>query len=206
MKRIKILLFFAAVLLFAACDKDPVTYRFEKEDEAKLLPHYTVGKILTFRNEVGEERKFEVESFSQNIDQYTENHGYSGDCFYFYYEKRRIHFIDITPDIEITPQNNFSILIWRFPIDELKAENNIHMKYKSHLKGEFFYGLPLDFEQVQVTRNVNGISYNHVIETHRTDFSTVYAFYYVKILYYDIYHGIIEFHDINDHQWKLVNE
>ncbi|MDR3048020.1 MAG: hypothetical protein LBU51_10520 [Bacteroidales bacterium] len=200
MKRIKILLFFAAVLLFGACNKDPVTYRFEKEDEAKLLPHYTVGKILTFRNELGEERKFEVSKSEKKIMQDWVNVGMGGvsDHYYFFYEIKNILLLDIFL------QEEFGIHFKQYPIDQEKARKNIHRKYESHLKGgidDVFF----DFEKKYVSRNVNGVNYNEVIELHGTDFSPLFLFHNVNVLYYDIYHGIIEFQDMNNHHWELIN-
>ncbi|MDR3046287.1 MAG: hypothetical protein LBU51_01570 [Bacteroidales bacterium] len=200
MRKIKnITLILATLLLFAACDKDPVTYRFEKEDEAKLLPHYTVGKILTFRNEVGEERKFEVTDYAQNIWQDWENVGMGGaDMYYFFYESKGIHLLDISS------QKKFGIAIRKYPIDLEKARNNIHKKYKSRLVGSFA-DQSWNMGQNQSSRTVNSIIYNNVIEIQRSDFSSIYLFYDVIVMYYDIYQGLIEFQDKNNHQWKLAN-
>jgi hypothetical protein len=61
MSRIKfITLILALACLGAGCEKKNVTYRFTNMDKLKLLPHYTEGRIFTFQNEDGEERKFKV--------------------------------------------------------------------------------------------------------------------------------------------------
>jgi hypothetical protein len=204
MKKITSLLFvLAATLLFSACDKDPVTYRFEKDDEAKLLPHYTVGKILTFRNELGEERKFEVSKSEKKIMQDWVNVGMGGvsDHYYFFYELKNILISDI-----LSHDKFLAITLWQFPTDQEKARNNIYKKYESHLI-ERIGDKPFHFDQNQISWNIDDITYDNVVKFQRTNFSTSeYLFYEIIIFYYDIYQGLIEFQDINDHQWKLVNE
>ena len=65
MKKLRFIsILFATSLLLAGCKREPVTYRFTEEDKLKLLPHYIEGKILTFQNETGEERKFKVEKIT----------------------------------------------------------------------------------------------------------------------------------------------
>ncbi|MDR3046161.1 MAG: hypothetical protein LBU51_00920 [Bacteroidales bacterium] len=207
MKKLTNLLFvLVTILLFSACDKDPVTYRFEKEDEAKLLPHYTVGKILTFKNEVGEERKFEVSEITRKIRQDWENVGMGGvsDHYYFFYETKEIYIMDSSSHFK------FAIVFWQYPINKNKAQLNVHKTYKSLFMGHIVRGnsetlFPLDFEQNQYVMNVNGVNYKNVIKSKRTDLSSIY-FLEITEISYDIYQGLIEFNDKNNHQWKLINE
>ncbi|MDR3047872.1 MAG: hypothetical protein LBU51_09765 [Bacteroidales bacterium] len=198
-----LLLLLAAILLFSACDRDPVTYKFDKNDADKLLPHYTVGKILTFRNEVGEERKFEVSEITHKINQDWIFVGMGGtNMYYFFYESKGIDLFDIAS------QKKIGIKIWSYPIDQEKARNNIYHVYKSHLTGVIVdIYTPLNFEQNQLTRNINGTTYKNVFEISRTVLSYDPTLIYneIDVIYYDLYYGIIEFHDKNDHQWKLVN-
>jgi hypothetical protein len=212
MKQIKLItMIVALVCLAASCKKEPVTYRFAEEDKLKLLPHYIEGKIFTFANENGEERKFKVEGIEQDISQYWESGGMmGGDKYYFFCEYKQFELVDLSN------QNHFVSGMYSFPVDENKSKENIYKHFPSHLLGKFgrsssflLYHFTIDFifNQPVQTFNFNGIIYNNVIviyneEAENSDGGMLID---AKVVYYDIYQGIIGFDDINNHEWRLKN-
>ncbi|MDR3046282.1 MAG: hypothetical protein LBU51_01545 [Bacteroidales bacterium] len=196
MKRIKILLFFAAVLLFAACDKENVTYYFREKEADKLLPLYTVGKILTFKNELGEERQLKVTKSEQEIRAEVW-HG----TYYSYYFSYETKYIVLSESIS---QKECFFYFKQYPIDVEKAKLQNFHKFRSHLLGTMD-DVSLDFKKTLLTRNVNGVNYTGVLELQGATFSRGYFSGVAEVIYYDIFQGLIEFHDTSKHQWKLVN-
>ena len=219
MKQIKIILFITAIIfLLNNCDKDkkPVTYRFTDEDKPKLLPHYTEGEILTFVNEIGEERKFKIEKIEQRVETQDWIYRYcDGECYaYFYCEPKFIHLIDLETQV------TFYLSLSRFPLDMQKARiDNYHMQPSSlfgqfHIKDgwwrshyyifRFFFNFD---EQVQ-TVTCNGVNYTNVIVVIANYYHTGTshnggALTQTKTVYYDVYQGLIGFDDVNDKQWRL---
>jgi len=218
MKQIKIILFITAIIfLLNNCDKDkkPVTYRFTDEDKPKLLPHYTEGEILTFVNEIGEERKFKIEKIEQRVETQDWIYRYcDGECYaYFYCEPKFIHLIDLETQV------TFYLSLSRFPLDMQKARiDNYHMQ-PSSLFGQFYiedgwwsshyysfrFFFKLDEPRKMVT--CNGINYDNVITI--TNYSTYGngesggALIGTKTVFYDIYQGLIGFDDYYGRQWRI---
>jgi hypothetical protein len=213
MKPIKIILLIVAlVCLAASCKKEPVTSRFAEEDKLKLLPHYIEGKIFTFVNENGEERKFQVEKIEQKIAAQHWIYGFcGGNCHdAFYCEPKYIDLIDLGT------RNTFYLTFARFPIDFTKAQqDNYHMQ-PSSLLGQFrrsttsfsyYFAIHFNLDETVQTFNFNGIAYNNVIVTHNNEAENSDGGMLIdaKTVYYDIYQGLIGFDDIHDHEWRLKN-
>jgi hypothetical protein len=209
MKALKItLLLITTVLLLSSCKKETVTYRFDEEDKIKLLPHYIKGKIFTFANEAGEERKFKVEEIIQYTKQDFVIGGMMGrDDYYFYYEHKRFNMKDLST------QYTFFISIRRYPINVEQARENIYKKQASHLRVliggiELGYYFDFDFNLSQTSQpcTFNGITYTDVIVAPNDLIKDVGGMLMdAKIVYYDVYQGIVGFDDINNHKWRLVN-
>ena len=214
MKNLKLLLVTTtAFLLFVAtsCEKEPVTYRFTEEDKLKLLPHYIEGKILTFVNEIEEERKFKIEKIEYIISsQYWIMGGCGGSCYEkFYCEPKNIYFIDLTT------KNTFYLSLARFPIDYHKACDNWHRLQPSSIFGQYcttgwlspyYFWISFNFEEIVQTFNFNGITYRDVIAATPIDGANNYGggmLTDAKIIYYDKYQGLIGFDDVNNQQWRL---
>jgi hypothetical protein len=213
MKPIKITLWIVALACLAAsCKKEPVTYRFTEEDKLKLLPHYIEGKIFTFVNENGEERKFKVEKKYQKIET---NHwlggGCGGNCHdAFYCECIYINFIDLET------QHSFYLTMARFPIHVNEAEQDNYQLQPSALFGIFsrdvfqgyYFAIHFNLDETVQTFNFNGIAYNNVIVIHNSKAKNSGGGMLIdaKTVYYDIYQGLIGFDDINNHQWRLENK
>jgi hypothetical protein len=208
MKALKItLLLIATVLLLNGCKKESVTYHFTEEDKLKLLPHYIEGKIFTFMNETGEERRFKVLEFKQGIFQEREYRGLGGnDEYYFFYEYKHIDLIDMET------QNRFRISIYRKPINIDLAKEKPFKKLPSQLLGTigksdpFRFSIHFVYDGITSTFIFNGITYINVYELHQENTEEFGGMLIdATIVYYDEYQGIIGFDDINDHQWRLKN-
>jgi hypothetical protein len=218
MRTIKILtLIVVFASFFAGCEKYPVTYSFTDEDKTKLLPHYVEGKILTFVNELGEKRKFKIEKIQVVINtEHWISGGCGGNCHnYFFCVSKNIYLTDIKT------QNKFYLSFARYPLEQNEAERDNYRLQPSSLFGLFAsvswltYSFIFEFsfdEAVQKQRfSYNEITYhNNMIIIHFNE-----AGYWdegggmltdAKIIYYDVYQGLIGFDDINNHEWRLENK
>jgi len=210
-KVIAIAICFAGILVFLGCEKEPVTYRFINEDKPKLLSHYVEGNILTFVNEIDEERQFKVEKIEYvTQSQYWLQGGCGGNCReIFYCEPKNIYFIDLTT------QNTFYLSLARFPIDYHKARDNYYRLQPSSIFGQFcttgwlhpyYFWISFNFEEKVNTFQFNGITYNDVIVATPTDGANTNGggmLTDAKIIYYDKYQGLVGFDDVNNQQWRL---
>ena len=213
--KIKILLLLATtIFLLHSCDKEPVTYRFSNEDKPKLLSHYFESQILTYVNEVGEERKFKIDKIEQIIETQCWIMGgcSAGYPDFFYCEPKNIFLTDLTT------QNAFYISLARFPIAMNEAEQDNYHLQPSSLFGRigsmswhiYFFGFEFSFEEaVQKQRfSDNDFIYNNNMIIIHFKAAGKYdegggMLTDAKIIYYDIYQGLVGFDDINDQQWRL---
>lgn len=177
MKGIKFFLILITIaLLLISCKKEKndeiVTYHFTSDDSIKLLPHYVNGKIFTFVNSEGDERKFEIINIEQKYSQLSQLGGGifspSRYYYYFYYEEKIISLKDYKNE------KIYCINIWRYPIDVESAKvdiykkfaNRLNMELTSHQDGNysgsgyyqmsFYYGTPV------ITLLSNGLTFNKV--------------------------------------------
>ncbi|MCL2436273.1 MAG: hypothetical protein FWD09_09105 [Lentimicrobiaceae bacterium] len=209
-----LLILLSTIFLCTNCEKEPVTYRFTDADKLKLLPHYTEGKIITFANEIGEERKFKVEKIEQIIsEQFWIMGGCGGNCHnYFYCESKYIYLIDLET------HNKFYLTLARFPLEYNKAAQDKYRLLPSSLLGrcssgwdfDHYFSFSFNTEETIQTFIFNGITYRDVIIINRGEVQYGWIdnpgmFNDAQIVYYDIYQGLIGFDDINDHQWRLDN-
>ena len=208
-----VLIIFLTVFLLSSCEKEPVTYRFIDEDTPKLLPHYIEGNILTFVNEIGEERKFKIEKIEQKIS--TQDWIYrdwDGTRYaYFYCEPKFILLIDLETQV------TFYFSIARFPLDLQKATVNNTRLQPSSLFGQFhiveewwnshyyFFRFFFNFDEFTQVVTLNGVNYDNVIvvTNYSTDGSNGGALIGTKTIYYNVSKGLIGFDDENNHQWVL---
>ncbi|MDR3047084.1 MAG: hypothetical protein LBU51_05645 [Bacteroidales bacterium] len=196
MKQIKLFLILGFVLLsFSACKKEPVVYNFEKKDPEKLLSNYTKNSFLAFKNELGEEKYYELIEVKQENVEYT----FPGpedvkiDCFF--YELKTFHLKDIES------QKIIGLYLYRFPIEVDKAMKNVYYKFRSHLMGNIC-NIPFEFNQKLINLEINGITYEDVVEIQNTDFQPD-DYFNIKTIYYDLYSGILEMIDGDNHHWKF---
>ena len=113
-------------------DSDSVAYYEFMDIDINRLLNYSLNQVITFKNELGEERKFRV---SRVTNKFTQQEVEGMGIFttyaasYFYYDRKEIHF-------EKYPVTNagFSISFTRFPIDVKLAKTNITQKYPSEFR------------------------------------------------------------------------
>jgi hypothetical protein len=216
MKQIKLItMIVALVCLAASCKKEPVTYRFAEEDKLKLLPHYIEGKIFTFANENGEERKMKVINVEHGIIQHRTPGGLGGGPDYYYYFEYKYFYMQ-------DPNSNgeFYFLIHRLPINLRLAEENIYKEFPSHSQVTFnvtafllhyYMQGTFTFNQSITNMTIDNITYEKVHQCE--DFFkpsnpsnlSLEDYWGIKTIYYDEFNGIIGFDDINNHEWRLKN-
>jgi hypothetical protein len=216
MKTINIILSIAAtIFLLNSCGKESVTYRFTDEDKPKLLSHYTEGKILTYINEIGEERKFKIGKVEQRLEtqdwiyRYCEGAGYA----YFYCEPKFIHFTDLETQV------TFYLSLSRFPINMQKASIDNTQLQPSSLFAQFhiedgwwdshyyYFRFFFNLNEPVITVTCDEVNFDNVIVT--TNYSTEGnggALLKTKTTYYDIFKGLVGFDDYFGNQWRLKNE
>jgi len=206
------------LFLTVSCEKKMATYRFTDKDKPKLLPHYIEGKIFTFLNNNGDERKFEVVGIEQKIIQRYSSGGMDGfERYYYYYEKKRILLKDYRNE------KKYFLDIFRYPIDDNSARARSHKKFPSHLILEHssipydseyvargLYLFSLNYDDPTSTLSSNGFIYNkvHIIDRDNgnwvnTDLGG--TFNMAKYIYFDEDYGIIGFDSYDGQQWRLEN-
>jgi len=216
-KVVAIAICLAGITAFSGCGKERVTYRFTEKDKPKLLSHYIEGEVLTFVNEKEEERKFKIVKVEQRVvSQHWMGGGCGGNCHdWFYCEPKFFYLTDLAT------QQEFYFSLARFPIAQNEAEQDGYHLHPSSLFGLFAtvswftYSFIFEFsfdEEVQRQRySDNQFTYNNnmiIINFAKagswdegggmlTD---------AKVIYYDIYQGLMGFDDIKNQQWRLSNK
>lgn len=213
--------FLLFIVLIAGCKKDPggvAYYAFEDTDINRLL-NYTPNQILTFKNDLGEERNFRVSRVTDKFkNQEVEGMGIFNTyaASYFYYDSKEIYF-------EKYPVTNasFSISFTRFPIDVKLAKTNITQKYPSEFRAfitafpywngntsSSYSSVPINYGSIKSDILLDGKLYKNLFsfksdnpspvkfdhETHTHD---------VNLIYFDERMGLVGFKDLNNQTWVI---
>ncbi len=216
MKRIIVL--FAAVVGLIACEKaeekpSKAYYNFDETDRLNI-PDYSIGQVLIYKNQDGEEIKFKVNKLNYVEKKiYGVGMGFFGPyaAEYFFYDKMDIEFMD---DSCYT----FSYRYSEWPINEELAKEDLYTKLESRMISDI-YGFPywnekdpsgytnsvilVDISKQKSTLNINGKVYDNVLKIVSKDNVPYSQKRNVHIIYYSVGVGIIGFDDLNNKQWRL---
>ena len=217
-----LLLLLSSIFICANCEREKktVTYCFTSDDQSKLLPHYTNGKIFTFVNSYGDERKFEVVEVEQEIIQDYSPGGMGGwERYYYYFEMKKIMLKDYRNE------KKYIFKIFRYPIDYLSAQTKSYKKFPSRLILEISsndseyagYGslqTSFNYDDPTTTLSSNGLTYKkiHILDRDLKSYMGLSPdhwehlggmFNEAKYTYYDEDYGIAGFDSYDGQQWRL---
>lgn len=193
-------------------------YNFKSTDLDKLLP-YTENQQLIFKNQMGDERIFQVKRVSKYFkNSYTVGMGFftSYAAKYFDYDKKNIFFHN-----ELAGE--FEINFIRWPNNTELAESNIYYEYPSSFSAyidsfPYWNGLSnenvpssyikIDYSLIKTTMAINGTIYNDVLKFVSNNNASLPSSNpncpkNVNVIYYDAKKGIIGFDDLDNKNWRL---
>lgn len=193
-------------------------YNFKDSDTEKLLP-YLLNQQIVFKNQLGEERIFQIFSVSKYYkNSYTVGMGFftSYAAKYFDYDEKKIYFNN-------SICGGFEINFLRWPNDTELAKSNIKYEYPSSFSGHinnfpYWNGIPnpnyysstisIYYPSNKISMTSNGIIYNNVIKIESNNNTSLTSSdpncpKNVNIIYYDTKKGIIGFDDLDNKNWRL---
>lgn len=214
----KIILLIAIIIGLISCEKaeekpSKAYYNFDETDRLNI-PDYTLGQVLIYKNQDGEEIKFKVSKLDfQEKKIYGVGMGFFGEyaAEYFFYDKMDIEFMD---DSGYT----FACRYSEWPINEKLAKEDLYTKLESKMIIDIYQfpywneiessGYPnsviwVDLSKLKSTLNINGKTYNNVFKINSKDNLPYSQKRNVNVIYYLEGNGIIGFDDLNNKAWRL---
>ena len=212
-------------ICFGCIQKDPNDYglpyfKFQNEDNAKLITSLEPNKILIYKDQNNNEMIFKVLKSQISKQLYSRGNWVYGSTEYFYYDEQRF---EMTPDlseveIPFNQDDRFYISLKRWPIqfnDGSDGNPRIIGKESQFITNiglvpfsGIYQNTELDYNRPIQNLTINGFTYTkvRVIEIPVNPYASPnWELSDMHYIYFDQNNGVIGFDDYEGNQWRLQN-